>query len=390
MQSYKNFLLEKRYLLNLSDIQYSFDNSITYEIDKTEFFRLKHLLIELIKSDSYLVAEKITEMIFNANNLNYYNLSFPFVDLISKKGKYVNNIELTKPGELINVKYSKTSSIQEVISETKLRISGMLLYFIEKINKGAKNNRIIKSNISNAVTQIMKTDGVNEGTKEFFINLPYYILLTKRMIDENNLENIEKITIQKTYKNLILAIYKNFYNENFEFKNEIITQINLPDNINQEKKEILKFNEQISYCGVYYKNGDDFFDINIEKSNVNLFYKILLKSLKIWIDKPIPFLLEGKKTLSIFNKKDIFNIWENDSDKELEHHIKILIKSNEKIERGEKDLFVNTINKIKSIDNNEKNKDLLKFISAITNIFNNSDDLKKDEYIKKFNNFVKF
>ena len=425
--SYQKTLNETNINIDLSDrhkTTITNSNIVKYkDFTKNSFARLFHLFYEMDEKGSPLVGEKISSLLFNAVNLNYYNKSYPFVDLIVKEP--IDGV--TENEEHISMKTSSTkhnliSAVTDVngfklrqLIQFILKKSDLNIYKTDNFSKreSIKYYTIIDGMYS--VFNILRKDTkYSNYYEDMFRNQLSYLFALKNAIDNNVLYNNKSLKDMNSINNFLLDFIKqdldNIKNDELDF--------DFDTNIEKLYTMYDFFDLPISFCVLYFdENLDDESNINmhIQKTNIIKLKDLYQNSLDKWIEKGYHTKIwelktaklgddldvDNSKTNYYFNYNDIYNIFEENNEGEFNTHIKIKMNSNKKnkylsyeedadkkkdYERFQ-NIKVDVIDNIKSVPNDKMSNKVLNFINNILNKLDN-ESVDKESVIQDFRTFI--
>ena len=413
MKSFKVF--EKTYSINLSTnkTNYSFIGDEKYKLN-----RLKHLIYQIEQDGSPLKGEKISEILLGAINLNVMDLSYPFVDL-----KVVEPIKgVSKNNELISVKTSRDKhDLKNAVTYVNgFKIDQLIQFGMKKMKIELYKNKIFKGR--NAMKLSTVISNYQKNIKRLFgNNLEIY---TSAFVDtlkifnvlKEYLEDIDPIFNKPLLNAVMMMVAASYidkkHNTNYiddigdRYSSEKLSFSVLSKKLEKVKSEIksLFLNKNIdnidsdfddlniSYCILFFDkdNGKDIV-LNLHKTRSLPFQELFNNSMKIWISKryherSLTNFKNNKRKQNLYLKyEDVVEAFGGGD--AFETHIKVEIGANwEYKERSEdiKKLYVKVIDKIKGIENNEKQEEVLKLLNKHLNNVNSTNDV----YLKKFKEFL--
>jgi len=446
-------------LLNESEILIDLDKKETElshikrygKMDLTKVNRLTHLLYNFDYNGSPLVGEKIAELLLNAVNLNYFNKSYPFVDL-----KVKEPIEgMTVKDEFISIKTSSTKhSLSSAITDVNgFKISQLILFVMNFLADNQKPFNIFKSDIfkdRNAIRKDMIVTvyyrfmkAIDKIAPELYDHLflfqLYYIILLSRYIETLRIPKKQMIENTNDFYSMLFGIVLTHVNSTFnkdyrrEFEDaleDVSPRVYLSDslikqfssmsfpNVNLASYLPSKVAEmRVSYCMIYFepdvkgKVQTEEVVLHLQKTRSLSILDLLDRSINLWKDRGFhkKETRDKNKENIYFNFQDIVKIFEEDkisqihksektgrilkSDVEFDTHLKVIINK-ENIrnfsERPEKqtDLIVKVIDEIKGLPSDELTTKVLKDINKITNLMKIHNQRKKENFVDKFREFM--
>ena len=421
MLNYKLFLEANEYKIDLENLKNN-----TYQIDKSNLNRLKHLIYNLEKSGSFLQGEKISEILLGATNLNTLDLSYPFVDL--KVIEPVKDISILN--ELISIKTTRDKhSLREAVTYVngfkigqliQFAISNMNFNFYKKQNFKQRYAYKLSSVTSHYDKFIKQYFGENKEIYTFiFVHTLLFYSLFKNYLDIVS----EEIFLNRNDLYLSMEIFICKFIDEFngtkyleKYKSDNIKKINKINKIDNdiEKKYMDKIrksvdykddykwldfideeirNLQISYAILYFTEDDDKIILNLHKTQNVSFDTLLKNTIETWTSSE-------KHMKSLNSEKNIYldyggviKAFSNDKlqgDDVFNTHIQVEFTEkfvSEYKERPEetKKLYVKVIDKIKSIPNDEKQEQILNLINKfLTKMIDEDDEKVRNRYINKF------
>jgi len=443
MRDFWEFITESEYYINVST------NKTNYQYiskSKARLNRLKHLIYQIEQNGSPLMGEKVSEILLGAVNLNTLDLSYPFVDV-----KVVNPIKgVTENGELISIKTSRDShTLEEAVTYVNgFRIDQLIQFGMNKLNLNLYKSGDFKSRnamkLSNVISYyqyfIKKLFGDDEGIYTYVFSYSIIILnffkeylstikleknpkilkaimviLTATFVDKkfntNYIDSIggrnsgklfninisgpsseEHIKLEKIKQEVLNYISNSSHNFNSDY-------INYGDSLPNEISNL-----KISYCILFFdeETDDGKIILNLYKTQNLLFKDLFNNSMKIWLKKKYhisalnKYKKKEKKQNLYLNYDNVVLAFQGNKlsgGKVFDTHIKIQIEPNwtykERAE-GTKKMYVKIINKIKGIENDKKEKEILNLLNKHLNRINISDDKKRNLYINKFKQFLNY
>lgn len=410
--SYLKTLNETTINIDLSDrTKTSTDNNVVKykEFTKNQFGRLFHLFYELDDNGSPIIAEKISALLFNAVNLNYYNKSYPFVDLIVPEDKSIEGITL--PDEYISVKTSaKANTLNNAINEVNgFKLSQVLQFALQMTGVDffegenfSKRNTIKYFTILNELYKIFKIKQNATNYELIFKNQLKYIYLLKKIMDNgrtyngkilNNINNINEFFTDIIDKDLRILN-----------PSEMKKSHELDDYI-KEYDEMNNFYSKfhISYCVSYFDKDSDINDsiiLHVQKTKAINFIELYEKTIKEWVlldyhkrilddETSKNYYLKYNNIKTIFSEGDDFSnhiILKMSKEKRKKYFDISKDDTKTKDYHNFQNLKVEVIDNIKSIPNDKMSKDVLNFINNIVNKLDN-ENVNKENIIKQFKDF---
>lgn len=436
MQNLNNYnLFERTYNINVST---SKTNYQYIKRNNVRFNRLKHLIYQIEKEGSPLMGEKVSEILLGAVNLNTLDLSYPFVDV-----KVVNPIKgVTKNNELISVKTSRdTHTLREAVTYVNgFKIDQLIQFGMSKLNLKLYKSSTFKSRnamklstIISYYQQFIKSlFGDDEGIYTYAFSHSIIILDFLKKY----LSTIEAVTNKESLKAIMVLLTASFIDKKFN-TNYIdnvsyrggngSVNINVSSRIFEKiKQDIIDYFSSTSYdfSSDYFNYGDSlpedigklqisfcilFFSketeegkiiLNLYKTQSLSFKDLFNNSMKIWLKKKYhtSSLKRSQQKLKkqnlYLNYNDVVLAFQGNGlsgDEVFDTHIEVEIEPNwsyEERDESTKKMYVKVIDKIKGIENDEKEESILKLLNKLLNNINTSNDEKRDSYINKFKQFL--
>lgn len=427
MQSFK--LFERTYNINLST------NKTDYQFVKrnnSRFNRLKHLVYQIEQHGSPLEGEKISEILLGSVNLNTLDLSYPFVDV-----QVVNPIKgVTKNNELISVKTSRDKhTLKDAVTYVNgFKIEQLIQFGMSKLNLQLYKSKIFKSRnamklstvvskyqqyikqlfgddigvytyafshsitILNFLKKYLKTiegEEDKETNKEILFGI--IVILSAVFIDKKfNTNYLETIGTRKEPGTISLNILpkklENIKNSILNYFSTEVTHDFNSDYFDYGESLPNKFDKmEISYCILFFdkETDDGKVVLNLYKTESVSFSELFNNSMKIWLKKNYHKRALLKKENLYLNYEDVVNAFGGGD--VFSTHIKVEMEPNwnyKERSQGVKKLYVKVIDKIKGIENDEKQKEILKLLNKYLSKINSGDDEIKTSYINKFKQFL--
>jgi hypothetical protein len=420
-------LFEKNAEINFIDRDKS-----TFPLAKSKFGRLKSMVMSLDKHGSHLLGEKIGQILFGAHNLNYYDLSYPFVDIIVK-----DPVEgYSEKNELISIKTSSTKySLKNATTDVNgFKISQFLNYLLKNLNfyvyrsgteaiagRNAYKTGTVLATYVKMIEEISQGDA--EKYTQYYFSVLGYLALLKEFLDKYN-EKEKKMVFIKG--NVFRWLYAIFIISNPSEKNHINSLLKktvkkqlVPNPITEEElnmvrrilgRDILpeakdiKFlipddlkKKKVSYCVFYFNkysnNNTDQIVLNCAKTTAITIEELYEKSFELWREKGKHIKsLERSKGKSkfkniYFNYENILEIFEDGRDS-FKDHIKIIISKSDKRDKyteEHQEAIIQVIDKIKG-DYSPQAGELANYLNNLMDLWYEEDEKKK--IIVDFKKFI--
>lgn len=401
--------------------------------------RLKYKTSKIERKGGSRLGEQISEILFNATNQNVIDTSHPFVDL-----RVLDDIEnVAVKNEYISVKTSfvNHSLRTSVGTSGGFKIGQLILFALDQMNFRVYKTSDFK--IRHSWQTYVFTTYLEEIILKLFSNnvhhykyaflhsllifkiiLDYLKLLRKdkdpMMTDINDLKAVVAVIAAKfvdakytraNYFGRIETLEPNvsefIQGHNTKIQNYIRDNkltIHEPRN-NSWVREILPIgvrNIKISYCVIYFdKEENNRVILNVYKTKSLKFEDLFINTLNEWsqreyhIDAVNVYRRDRKKIKTlILNFDGVCAAFQNNgiSDQRVfDTHIQIDLSLKHERDRrkiGTKMMYIKTINNIKGINSDEKEKDILRILNKSVKLLDVDDVNKKNARINAFSEFI--
>lgn len=412
-------LFEKDALINFID-----RDKTTFPLAKSKFGRLKSMVMSFDKHGSFLLGEKIAQILFGGHNLNYYDLSYPFVDIVIK-----HPIEgYSEMNELISIKTSSTKySLKSAVDDTNgFKIGQFMNYLLANIKfyvyksekeavagRNAYKTGTVLSTYRKMIEKI-SGDDLEKYTEYYFAQLGYLAMLKEFLDEYNKREN--KMVYVKGKTGTMSAVFRWLYAIFMVSNPKDATRINssLQKPITKEELSIVKNilgetlpevkdikffipdalkGKKISYCMFYFNRHDlnpDKIVLNCGKTTAIPIEVLYERSFELWRNKNkhIRHIEQKKKRINVyFNYNDILDIFEDGRDS-FKTHLKIIISKSDERDRYKEEhqeAIIEVIDKIKG-DYSPQAAELVNYLNNLMDLWYEEDEKKK--IIVDFKKFI--
>lgn len=415
-----NKLFETTYNVDLNLPKIDYPTATKPTINTADKNRLTNLVLDVDETGSWKIGEKISEILLGAPNLNYFNLSYPFVDL--KVNKPVPNI--SEKDEYISVKTCRTANtLIGAFSEVNgFTFRSFLNFFIELVkmkvfksdmfkNRNAYENHVI---ITMYFTEIMnKYDKMSTSYAVLFASVPIFMAkLQKFMEYEWKTTKIfyDKNDFEAFFHNLFVPVkngglgwdeelIKNFKTNLKNWDLFIKDSTIFPPNLYKTK---------ISWALIYFDTPvktSDRFVLNLRKCDPIKIFDLYRKSAEIWVRKKyyMDELKISSKTGKAIKSKNIYfkhvDIAEILGYKNINAafpiHIKVTLQNVEEFKyragllpKKGTEIAVDVINNVKGLMYNANGRHLNKYFNILADVVLKQDPKIQHKIVKNFSDFL--